>query len=298
MATPAPPRLSIVVVSFNPPAMLARCLASLERQAAEHGAEVLVVRAGGDGLAESRHETPVRWVSGPPGETIPRLRQLGIRAAAGDIVGLLEDDCIVDGGWCAAALAAHAGPWIAVGGAIEPGRYARARDWAVYFYEYGRFMLPFDAHDSALLPGNNVTYKRDAVAPWADAPQGFYEVFVHDAWAREGRPMRMTPTLVVKNENSWPRAHLLVAPFHHGRGFAAQRVSGRSPAVRGLLGLLAMFLPLLQTTRIARQTLARGHRIGQLVRAVPWIFVFAASWAAGECAGYLLGPGHSIRQWR
>lgn len=301
MARPAEvPALSIVVVSFSPPAMLARCLVSLERQAAEHGAEVLVVRAGDDEPAGAapREPSAVRWVDGPRGETIPRLRQLGIAAATGAIVGLLEDDCIVHPGWCAAVLDAHRGPWVAIGGAVEPGGYTRARDWAVYFYEYGRFMLPFPAHDSALLPGNNVTYKRDALAGWSAAPHGFYEVFVHDRWAREGRPMHITPTLVVENANSWPRAHLLAAPFHHGRGFAAQRVSGRSPAVRGMLGLLAVFLPLLQTTRIVRQTITRGHRLGQLLRAVPWIAVFAASWAAGECVGYLWGPGRSIRRWR
>lgn len=220
-------------------------------------------------------------------------------AARGDVVALTEDDCVVDTQWCGAVIRAHREPWVAVGGAVEPGEYTRARDWAVYFFEYGRFMLPFDQHESSVLPGNNVSYKRRALGE-TDLVQteGFYDVSVHEAWRRQGLPMLITPALRVTNQNAWPRSYVTINPFHHGRGFAARRVAGQSWQRRVLLALLAPLLPILQVYRVIRLTAARGRLIAQLVRAIPWFVVFGTSWAAGELVGYLFGLGESAQHWR
>ncbi|MEP7308825.1 MAG: glycosyltransferase [Acidobacteriota bacterium] len=299
----APPSLSVVVVSFSEPASLDRCLASLVEPAAAHQAEILVVRAlriddvGYD--AVRRRFSGCRWMTAPAGETVPRMRWLGMSAARGDVVALTEDDCVVDAQWCGAVIRAHREPWVAVGGAVEPGPYTRASDWAVYFFEYGRFMLPFDQRESSVLPGNNVSYKRRALAEKSFVEtEGFYEVFVHEAWRRQGLPMLITPTLIVTNRHTWPRSHVTVNPFHHGRGFAARRVARQSWLRRGMLALLAPLLPLLQVYRIIRLIAARGRLIVQLVRAIPWFVVFGTSWAAGELVGYLFGPGKSAQHWR
>jgi glycosyltransferase involved in cell wall biosynthesis len=297
------PALSVVVVSFNSPALLARCLASLVEQAAAHNAEVMVVRAiRTDDLdcdAVRERFDGCCWLISPSDETVPRMRCQGISAARGAVVALIEDDCDVDERWCAAVLEAHRGPWVAVGGAVEPGSYTRALDWAVYLYEYGRFMLPFEAHESAVLPGNNISYKRDALSgEGLVEDDGFYDVFVHDAWRLQGLPMMISPTLVVTNRNSWSWANVWVTPFHHGRGFAAKRVAGRSWSRRCGLALLAPFLPLLQICRIVRLTLERNRLGARLALAGPGLAVFGASWALGEFVGYLLGPGKSVQHWR
>jgi len=305
MATqPATPSLSVVVISFSEPASLERCLASLVESAAAHKAEVLVVRAlriddlGYD--AVRRRFSGCGWVNAPAGETVPRMRWLGMSAARGAVVALTEDDCVVDAQWCGAVIQAHREPWVAVGGAVEPGPYTHASDWAVYFFEYGRFMLPFDQHESSVLPGNNVSYKRNlALAEKGfGETEDFYDVFVHEAWRRQGLPMLITPTLLVTNRNTWPRSYVTVNPFHHGRGFAARRVAGQSWRHRGTLAVLAPLLPLLQVCRIVRLIAGRRRLRAQFVRAVPWLVVFATSWAAGELVGYLFGPGESAQHWR
>jgi len=96
MAVEAPvPPLSIIVVSFNDATLLERCLTSLAAQAANHGAEVIVVRAARDDDAAvtslRERTTHVTWIRGDADETIPRLRGRGLLAARGPIVGLLED---------------------------------------------------------------------------------------------------------------------------------------------------------------------------------------------------------------
>jgi len=297
------PLLSVVVVSFNRAPLLAQCLASLDEQASRHHAEVLVVRAGephGPEWASLRHRfNHCRWVSAPPDSTIPRLRTLGMSAARADILGLLEDDCVIAPDWCAAVLQAHQEPWAAVGGAVEPGPYRRSRDWAVYLYEYGRFMLPFEAGRTADLPGNNVTYKREALdrTPNPD-PDGFYDVFVHEQWRDEEWGLFRTPTLVVQNRNFWPLSYLTIAPFHHGRGFAAKRRGSLPRSGRVVRALLAPFLPVVQVYRLARLTVNRRRLVGRLILALPATVLFSGSWAAGECLGYLAGPGRSAQRWR
>ena len=125
--------------------------------------------------------------------------------ARGDIVALIEDDCVIDDEWYTAVMSAHREPWLPSAALSSPVPYARALDWAVYLYEYGRFMLPFESRPSAILPGNNVSYKRDTLMSEILGPTTeFHDVSVHASWARKGLPMLITPTLVVTNRNSWP----------------------------------------------------------------------------------------------
>lgn len=98
----------------------------------------------------------VRWIDAPPGSPVPWLRAAGIAESRGEIVGLLEDDCVVNPGWCLAAIDARVSPDVGVGGAVEPGPYAKTLDWGVYFCEYGRFMLPVRKTSHPPLPGNTM----------------------------------------------------------------------------------------------------------------------------------------------
>jgi hypothetical protein len=176
------------------------------------------------------------------GETVPRMRRKG-SAARGDVVALTEDDCVVDAQWCGAVIRAHREPWVAVGGAVEPGPYTRASDWAVYFFEYGRFMLPFDQRESSVLPGNNVSDKRRALAEKGLVEtEGFHDVFVHQPGIGRVADGDHAGSAVT-NRNAWPRSYLTVNPFHHGRGFAARRVAGQSCASRyvGFAGTIVAY---------------------------------------------------------
>ena len=298
--TPSLP-LSVVVVSFNGPRNLVTCLTALVPQAQSTGAEVLVAAnwwstAGTDAALTDMFPT-VRWVHAPDLTTVPILRRLGISASCGAIVALLEDDCEVLPGWCAAVLKAHQSNATAIGGAVEPGLYTRGLDWGVYFCEYGRYMLPLAGRPTADLACNNVSYKREALDT-LPADVGLYDVFVHRAWLSEGRILRSDATLVVRNTNLWTSRHVTVVPFHHGRAFGGQRSARWSPVFRAGVSVLALFLPLLAAARIMTTVVRRRRHLMRLVQALPWIALFTASWSIGESAGYLLGPGDSPARWR
>ncbi len=229
--------------------------------------------------------------------TVPQLRSLGIQQAQGEIVALLEDDCLVTGAWCQRIIQAHQAPHAVIGGAVEPSQYQRGRDWAIYFCDYVRFMQPFMGEVRALC-GNHVSYKRAILAPLLAKSDGFYEVFVHQELQTQGEILWAEPGLVVHNINSWSLDHVWRVPFHHGRGYAGMRVAGRSLAARLPFLGIALLLPLLQTVRIAQVVLTRRRYRLRFLQALPWVLSFCSSWALGECIGYLKGPGRSLEYWR
>jgi Glycosyl transferase family 2 len=290
------------VVAFNDEAVRAACLDALAAQCASGQVEIVVVseaaRATGPAL-RARHPDAI-WIEAPEGTTVPRLRAMGLARCRGRIVALLEDDCVVEPPWVEAVRAAHASPDAAIGGVVEPGPYRRAIDWAVYFCEYGRFMRPVRLGQDIVLAlaGNHVTYKRDAVAGATGDAAGFVDYFVHDAWRRAGRAMRVEPTMGVRNVNRWALRHVTSVPFHHARAFAARRGQARSLGWRGGMTALAPVLPALKLGRIINDTVSRRRFSGRLLQALPWIVMFVSFWSVGEAVGYLGGPGNSPSRWR
>jgi hypothetical protein len=298
------PHLSIVVVSFNSERRLIACLEAIASEAGSPATETIVVRAcrPGTGTFPSSVRTAwpcARYVEAPAGCTVPRMRALGIAESRGAIVALIEDDCLVQRGWAEAVVSAHRGPEAAVGGAVEPGPYANGLDWSVYFCDYGRFMLPLAAGPAAALPGNNMSYKRTALASLpAQIADEFQEVFVHQAWRQAGVPMRTDPAVVVVNTNAWRWSDVTRTPFHHARAYAAARLAGRPFVRRAVMSLLALPLPLVKVLRVSREPLHRRRLVAPLLRSLPWVCVLSASWSLGESVGYLFGPGRSASEWR
>jgi GT2 family glycosyltransferase len=298
------PKLSVIVVSFNAPTLLKHCLTSLNQQISQDEVEVIVIR---DWDTHSNELEPLQnqfsnvvWISASQGATVPRMRCISMQQSQGEIIALLEDDCVVSPTWCTSVIKAHQSPYIAIGGAVEPGTYKKGLDWGVYFCEYVRFMQPFQGEVQAL-PGNNVSYKRTALKPFLQdksATASFYEVFVHRCLQQSGHILRAEPNLVVHNINSWTLSHLLNVPFHHGRGFAGMRFIDQVHWKRWLFAGIAPLLPWLQLSRIAQQVFTRRRYRLRLIRTLPEIFIFSTSWAIGELIGYVFGPGKSLEQWR
>lgn len=304
-------KLSVIVVSFSSPALLERCLSGLEAQTLQDGVELLVVWCPGaheDGYHKlERRFCKAKWVRTPPGSTVPQMRRLGIKQSEGEVIALLEDDCVPVDTWHLELLKAHQGADAAIGGVVEPGNYTRGLDWAAYFQEYSRFMQPLPEGTVRALPGTNVSYKRSALGRFLGEDElsdeqfecsGFYEVFVHQELQHSGEVLKADPRLVVHNVNSWNCSQVLKNQFHHGRGFAAMRVAGRSLAGRLPFLGLAAFLPCLQVYRVLTRVIGRKRHTRRLAQAFPWIILISISWSLGELVGYLRGPGSSLQQWR
>ena len=298
------PSLSVVVVAHaRRTDLLLQCLRALAAQPDPACMEVLVVSPIPVGPAGEFQALAARFpgsvtVIEAAGLTIPHMRRVGIAHARGDVVALIEDDCIVAPGWAAVVLDAHRGEYVAVGGAVEPGSYTRSLDWAAFLSDYARFMLPFGRGENSRLPGNNVSYKRVVIDELLamTAESGLQETFVHEKWHADGKLMLAEPDAVVRNEHRWHVRDVIAVPFHHGRAFGGQRSHDWNAIRRAVFALGSVALPALHVARIVGR--GRRHPRVPVMRALPWLCVFGMSWAVGECLGYAAGPGSSLERWQ
>jgi len=290
--------LSVIVVSFNSLDILVRCLEALIPQINPKIIELLVVGRWQEVSTLQDKYPEVKFIQAPAEETIPRMRLRGITAANGRLVALLEDDCLVTDQWRQTIIAAHnQTDQPAIGGAIKPDNYPKLLDWAVYFCEYARFMAPL-SKPVAALPGNNVSYKREALPPVASLPNGLYEVFLHWQWQQDGRTLLTHPNMEVTNINRWTATNVTRIPFQHGRCFAALRSKEKPIWNRLVRAALTPLLPILQVGRIIKEAGKRGRYLPKLILALPWIILFQTSWALGELAGNLSNKQSQQTGWQ
>jgi glycosyltransferase involved in cell wall biosynthesis len=139
----SPVRVSVVVPTYRRPDLLARCLAALASQRLPaDDYEVLVADDAACDATRAQVEefaaaspVPVRYLAVADSHGPAAARNVGWRAARGEVMALTDDDCVPDPGWLAAGLAAFD---------ADPGLAAAA----------GRVVVP--------LPPAPTDYERDA----------------------------------------------------------------------------------------------------------------------------------------
>jgi GT2 family glycosyltransferase len=290
--------LSIVVAAWNGPSMLKQCLDSLKSQSEAAGAEIVV--ASNFEVGETGRQFPhIKHLALSAAATVPELRTAGLNCARGEIVALLEDNCLVDQGWCEAVQQAHLQPHSIIGGAVENVGNDAALDWAVYFYDYGKYMNPNQAGIVSTLSGNNVSYKRPALASVNDAYQnGFFETFVHEELKKRGYCLWLAPSAIVYHQKRYEARHALAQCFHHARSFAGKRIAEAPLAKRLFFVAGSLLLPVLLPARIAASVIRKGRHNKELLMSFPHLMLLMSSWSLGEFCGYLCGEGSSARMWR
>ena len=181
------------------------------------------------------------------------------------------------------------------GGGVENDCTTRAVDWAVFFCEYHHLMSPVPAGPSDLVPGMNVAYDMDALAPVADAfADGLWENFLHERLRAAGYTTGLDPSMVVGHRKHFTVPMFLSERFHYSRSFAGMRVAGDPLRTRLRWAALSFGLPALLVTRLTRSVLRRRRHLGWYVRAFPLVVLFSVTWSLGELVGYLFGPGDSL----
>jgi hypothetical protein len=293
-----PPEISVVIASVNGLPYPLACLDALARQEGAVRAEIILADCTGPAtLAAVRERHPdVRILSFDERRSVPWLRAAGIRAARGRLVAVTEDHCVPHTDWFRRITEALARTgWSAVGGGVENGSTKRVVDWAVYFCEYSQLMDPVVSGPNNALPGMNVAYDMRAMDGLRDAfEEGLWENFIHDRLLAAGHTLGLAREVVVSHEKYFTIPMFWSERFHYSRSFAGMRVSGRNPIIKLAWALATLALPPLLVGRITKNVMVRRQHLGWFVRALPLVIVFSTVWAAGECWGYLTGPGDSL----
>ena len=151
-------RLSIIIPNLNSP-IINRTLAALRSQRFPSGnLEVIVVGRDEKGLV--KEDSVVRFVD--TGEPVPPAvaRNWGIEQAKGDLICLLDADCIPSEDWLFYLLAPYTDPTVTIVGgsvAFPPSPYWRLADNLATFYPYLSSTPPGERD---LLPTINLSFRR------------------------------------------------------------------------------------------------------------------------------------------
>ncbi len=284
-------RLSIVIAAWNNSSLLRQCLASLARQADCKDTEVIVASSYNCGAREMvEREFPQVKLISLTEATVPELRTKGISCARGEIVALLEDHCTFDQNWCAEIKKAHELPYSVIGGSVENASGERPLDWAVYFYDYGKYMLPNQAGVVDSLSGINISYKRLVLERVAKSfQQGFLETFINEELKKQGEALYLAPLAIVYHQKNYEIKDAFTQSYRYGRSFSGMRTRNTTLWQRIGLILGSLTLPVLLPSRIALRTVRKGRYLKELLRSLPHLLLLMTSWSYGELCGYVGG---------
>jgi hypothetical protein len=308
------PTVSVVVVSYNTPRRLEKCLASLSRQPA---AEILVMDCSdaNPGALLAAKFPAVEFRHFAEKLSIPELRREGIRASKGDVVALTEswmEPCPV---WVQSLSEAHrrypdvpavGGPIAfpcegAQGGAAAGvgssthGVAPALLEWADYFSEYGEHVPgPGDTREvlpAGSLSGANCSYKRWAIETCRDlVDQAAWEPLIHERLLAAGHELKRAAAARVCYQKPAVLGDLLRQRFHYGRGHGAGRTLGRPRIERLARGVAAPLVPWVLLGRLWRGLPQTPGLRGRVLAASGWILALNSAWALGEAAGAWFGP--------
>lgn len=221
-------------------------------------------------------------------ELYDRRRAVGLAAADGDVIAMIEDRVVPQPGWVEAYRTLHAAiPAAVIGGAIvcrSPNRLTRA----LYLCDYGRYRPPFAAGPRGYVSDVNLAYKREPLRRlihlWRDR---YHETTVHWALHRDGSPPWLTPDVRVEYAREGVRWRVVLRErVAWGRLFAVTRTTTGSRRSHWARALASPLLPFVLLGRLLRSEWHPGRR-GPFVRAAPAIFLLLSAWSAGECVGYV-----------
>lgn len=292
--------MSVVIAAWNGDDYLRCCLSSLAPQIDSKKTEVIVVANYKSELKEKENCFGfANYVFLSPDSTVPELRSCGIIRARGEVIALTEDFCVFHPEWRRETEKAHEQNFTVVGGAIENSAAESLLNWAVYFYDYGKYMLPEKAGTVETISGANVSYKKEILEQLKkNSRNGFFETFVHEELKRNGHRLYLAPAMIVYHGRNYRWKEIAERFYHQGRSFAARRAAKMTIAKRLLYLIGSLALPFLLTVRILLRTIVKNRNLKELVLSLPWLTVLMFIWSLGEFIGNAAGEGVSGRKWK
>lgn len=291
--------LSVVIATTRAWPEIEPCFESLHGQAQAVGAEILVGDGHGQGLPPDVADRypAVKWIK-RPGGSVFYLRELAMTKASGAIVAVTEDHCTVTPGWCERMLQAHRDhpEAAAIGGVVENGATTRLIDWSNFLVVFGPFTAPIESGEQpAISLQANISYKR-RVVPRTMSRLGMMEFLFNRQLRERGEILIADEQLIVSHNQTWGFWGTFAAHFHNGRsiaGFRLARISGIERLLRlGGCAILPAYLLWVTIGPVIR----KGRLLKPVFMSLPLTILVVTCHAAGECVGYLLGPGNSPQQ--
>lgn len=284
-------RLSVVVVSIRSHSFLRATLDAILANDLRDVEIVVVDCCSEEPMSNLVDAYPsVRFFHAPQKACVSFLAGTGLKYAKGTIVALTDTSCMVSPNWVVRILQAHESALLAIGGSVEPNGRMSLLDWAAYFCDYGQFMSPLKAGSVGVLPGNNISIKRSALAKNTELVMpAFRKTLWCEKIRSEGAELNCDPAIETYFANSVRMVPFLIRRYRNARCFASMR-SNEMTKLKRLLHFVAsplVLIVLLQRT--IRAIVPKKRYTTQLILSVPFLVLAFIFWSLGEACGYLTG---------
>jgi hypothetical protein len=294
------PSASVIIASGAGGDFLFRCLASLREQVAKGGGEIIVVdRQGGATRQRIAREFPeVLVIAAPTGRrpTVPQMRRIGVEAARGEIVAILEEHCTAPSHWFETIVTSLARADAAIGGPIRDSAFDRLRDWCVYFSEYHNFLPSWKDGERLMLNGANIAYWRTKLLHHRDVlDSGYWEVVVHSRLARDGE-FRAVDAMGVHHTGPFDYGYYLHQRYLLSRVWGGTQKDRVSVARRAMHVLAGPIFPLFLFARVTHRVLEQNRHVGRYLATLPLLIPVWVAYTWGEWLGYLVGPADALER--
>jgi glycosyltransferase involved in cell wall biosynthesis len=285
--------LSVVIATIDAGRSIEACLRHLERSCAGMRTELLVVDASRDDTAArvASWGKPASLLHMPPGTLTPRLWAEGYRRSGGRVVAFTTGHCLVSPRWARSLLDAIEAGAAGAGGPLDLARDSGPLDWAVFYLRYSAFMPEILGAGlvEGEIAGDNAAYVREALDRHAGSFEGgFWEIEFHRRLRADGGWIAAAPAALVEFGRSFPIGTILRHRFAHARRFGAWRVGDGTRAAWQVVAA-APLVPLMLAGRTGSRVVRTARGRWRFVVSLPWFFLLASAWAAGEAWGAVSG---------
>lgn len=293
----ASPELSVVVVTPSGFDVVRKAVDHLRAQDARDRIELVIVAPSEAELGPLGDAVEgfcaYRVVETGPLTTTGRAIVAGFHAAAAPLVSYVEEHCYPLDGWAEAVIAAHDGPWAAVGSSLENANPESVVSWAMLLMDFGPAVELAEPGEVRALPSHQTSYTRPALEGHGQDLHQLLEVeaVLQASLVARGdrlymesaaRRAHLNPTRVRSMASGQYLAGLQYAPLRiRQEGFSGMRRLAYAAA--------APLIFVVQMGRTLRQ-IARIGRTRELVpQILPALVLGLAAQQAGETVGYVTG---------
>lgn len=298
---PSTPELSVILTATEDYATIRKTMEHLLHQTAVSKIElVLVTPRARDlnpppaGLAAFHSHQIVEL---NPIGSIGAANAAGVRAASAPIVALAEDHCFPAEDWAQRILLAHRNDYAVVGPVMTNANPRSAVSWADFFIGYGPWAAPCASRDADFLPGHNSSYKRDVLLAYGPRLEGMLEseTVLHWDLRAKGHRLYLDSTVRAAHTNYSLWSVWLRVQYLAGRMFAGTRLKDAPLPKRLFYAAASPLIPAIRLLRITK-SVAGANLWTQWLRTLPTLAIGLTIDAIGQAAGYLFGPGDSMRR--
>jgi GT2 family glycosyltransferase len=287
-------RASVVVMTFNRPASLRRCLESLEAQSLDrHEYEVVVVDASATPVCEivaefSDRLNLVHHVVANLG--VAGNRNIGAAAARGETLAFLDDDCVASSGWLGLLVEAveHDSAVLTGGPAVHPySESAAAAAGQVITEAVDAFFNPPN-QAARFIPGLNFALARERFLAIGGCDVSFGLLAAEDRdfadrWLRAGGRLLVCQGAEVRHEHRSSLRGFARQYFNYGRGALLYHQLRRERRHGRMIEDARLHLGLQHYLRRPM------GRLSPVLRAK--VFVFLCIWQLANLAGFCFQSG-------